>query len=170
MIELNVTNLVGGNIVITTSSSGGGGGSEGGSRTATRVWYGDDNSVYTDYEITGTITGSGDANPTSQIPNVTSAKKIEIGSIVTSIGDCAFRNCSNLTLVKIPNNVTSIGVQVFENCYNLTSVFFEGKDNSTVQGMSCYPFGINYSNENGVSIYCVTDEDGAIEIVIPYDG
>ena len=28
MIELNVTNLVGGNIVITTSSSGGSGGSE----------------------------------------------------------------------------------------------------------------------------------------------
>ncbi len=41
----------------------------------------------------------------------------------TSIGDCAFQYCSNLTEVTIPNSVTSIGgANVFANCEGLTSV------------------------------------------------
>lgn len=188
MIELNVTNLVGGNIVITTSSSGGGGGSEGGStpeiipssRTATRVWYGDDENVYTDYEISGSISGN-DYTPTSQIPNVTSAKKIEIGNTVTSIGNYAFSYCHSLTSVTIPDTMTSIGQSAFSYCYSLTSVAipdhvtsigsevfmscnvlqsatFVGKDRATVQDMSNYPFGLNHANSSGVTIHC-TDGD-----------
>ena len=41
---------------------------------------------------------------------------------VTSIGDSAFRNCSDLTSVSIPNSVTSIGHSAFRNCSGLTSV------------------------------------------------
>lgn len=53
MIELNVTNLVGGNIVITTPtpSSGGGGGND---TTKTRFTLA--NGPVEDYEITGTLT------------------------------------------------------------------------------------------------------------------
>ena len=41
---------------------------------------------------------------------------------VTSIGYCAFLNCSSLTSIDIPNSVTSIGVGAFFGCSSLTSV------------------------------------------------
>ena len=41
---------------------------------------------------------------------------------VTSIGDRAFDDCSNLTSVTIPESVTSIGDKAFWKCSNLTSV------------------------------------------------
>ncbi|MCQ2496028.1 MAG: leucine-rich repeat protein [Lachnospiraceae bacterium] len=45
-----------------------------------------------------------------------------IPNSVTSIGDSAFYNCSNLTQIKIPNSVTSIGDSAFYNCSNLTQI------------------------------------------------
>ena len=41
---------------------------------------------------------------------------------VTSIGNCAFRDCSRLTSITIPNSVTSIGSYAFCDCSSLTSV------------------------------------------------
>src|SRR5574344_1546704 len=41
---------------------------------------------------------------------------------VTSIGDDAFYNCTDLTSVTIPNSVTSIGISAFYSCIGLTSV------------------------------------------------
>ena len=41
---------------------------------------------------------------------------------VTSIGDYAFEDCTDLTSVTIGNNVTSIGVGAFKYCLGLTSV------------------------------------------------
>lgn len=41
---------------------------------------------------------------------------------VTSIGNSAFSNCSNLTSIAIPEGVTSIGNSAFANCSNLTSI------------------------------------------------
>ena len=41
---------------------------------------------------------------------------------VTSIGYCAFYNCSGLTSVTIPNSVTNIGERAFSGCSGLTSV------------------------------------------------
>lgn len=41
---------------------------------------------------------------------------------VTSIGDDAFQNCSEITSVKIPNSVTSIGENAFRSCRKLISV------------------------------------------------
>jgi len=152
MIELNVTNLVGGNITITT------GGSEGSyvEREATRVWYyGDNDSTYTDYDISGEISGSWsdedeDYTFTDAIPMLSNARKIEIGtkltsighhafiyctwinsitipSSVTNIGRRAFFGCSGLTNVTIPDSVTSIGPYAFSGCSGLTSLIFQGR-------------------------------------------
>lgn len=41
---------------------------------------------------------------------------------VTSIGSCAFSNCSDLTNVTIPNTVSSIGPGAFYKCTGLTSI------------------------------------------------
>ena len=41
---------------------------------------------------------------------------------VTSIGSCAFYNCSILTSITIPNSVTSIGDEAFSVCSSLTSI------------------------------------------------
>lgn len=58
-------------------------------------------------------TGSGGA--------VTIPDTIE-GLPVTSIGDRAFKDCTNLTSVTFPNSVTSIGYAAFSDCCSLTSV------------------------------------------------
>ncbi|MBR2193500.1 MAG: leucine-rich repeat protein [Bacteroidaceae bacterium] len=41
---------------------------------------------------------------------------------VTSIGNCAFLNCSGLTSITIPNSVTSIKQEAFAHCTGLTSI------------------------------------------------
>jgi hypothetical protein len=41
---------------------------------------------------------------------------------VSSIGNEAFSNCSNLTSITIPNTVTNIGEKAFSGCTGLTSV------------------------------------------------
>jgi hypothetical protein len=43
------------------------------------------------------------------------------GLPVTSIGPCAFSNCSNLTSVTIPNSVTEVGGGAFVWCTSLTN-------------------------------------------------
>ena len=47
---------------------------------------------------------------------------IVIPDSVTSIGDCAFYNCSSLTSIEIGNGVTTIGDDVFCLCDSLTSI------------------------------------------------
>ena len=44
------------------------------------------------------------------------------GYSVTSIGEYAFQNCTNLTSITIPEGVTSIGSSAFYYCTGLTSV------------------------------------------------
>ena len=54
--------------------------------------------------------------------NCSDLTSITIPNSVTSIGDYAFRDCSGLTSISIPNSVTSIGESAFFNCSGLTSV------------------------------------------------
>lgn len=67
--------------------------------------------VYSDETRTSLLGCSPQASGSITIPNS-----------VTSIGDYAFRNCSNVTSIDIPNSVTSIGYAAFYNCTGLTSI------------------------------------------------
>ena len=49
-------------------------------------------------------------------------KNTIIPSDVTSIGNYAFSNCSNLTEIIIPNSIVSIGEYAFAGCKNLTNI------------------------------------------------
>lgn len=49
-------------------------------------------------------------------------KTIKIASGVTSIGNCAFHDCSALKSVTISDSVTSIGDSAFSDCSNLESI------------------------------------------------
>ena len=55
---------------------------------------------------------------------------------VTSIGDWAFYNCTNLTSVTIPNGVNSIGYRAFAGCSSLTSITIP----SSVMNIGQFPF------------------------------
>lgn len=62
---------------------------------------------------------------------------LSIGNEVTSIGQSAFRSCSNLKHVTIPSSVISIGTLAFHCCFGLSSVVIsEG-----VESIGNYAFG-----------------------------
>ena len=119
----------------------------------TRVKYTTD-SGYPDWEsdIVGEISCGGDGIPTKQIPNVKYVQELSIGSHVTSIGDYAFGDCSNITSVTIPANVLSVGSQAFSSCRGLTSVTIPNSVTNVDNGAFEYCFGLtSVTVENGVT-------------------
>ena len=85
-------------------------------------WYGDKNTL-TKFFIQNEI------NPLEYIDRIVpdmfenmDLKHIVIPHTVTSIGNYAFYNCSNLTSITIPDGITSIGSSAFQKCDSLTSV------------------------------------------------
>ena len=48
--------------------------------------------------------------------------KCSIPNNITTIGECAFYECSSLTSIIIPNSVTTIGEKAFSYCSSLTSI------------------------------------------------
>ena len=70
------------------------------------------------YEIPASVTTIGN-NAFEDCTNLTS---ITIPANVTSIGDDAFYYCTSLTSISIPANVTAIGARAFCYCTSLTSI------------------------------------------------
>ena len=71
---------------------------------------------------TGKMTNYDYFSPPSWYSKRSSIKSIIISNGVTSIGDYAFMECSELTNVSIPSSVERIGDNAFAGCYNLLSI------------------------------------------------
>ena len=56
------------------------------------------------------------------LEDCTNLTSVTIPNSVTSIGECAFCGCTGLTSITIPNSVTTIGSGAFASCTGLTSV------------------------------------------------
>lgn len=57
---------------------------------------------------------------------------------LTSIGDNAFSECTNLTSITIPSSVTSIGDEAFGGCSSLQSITFENNSELTSIGSHAF--------------------------------
>ena len=53
-------------------------------------------------------------------------EKVVITNGVTSIGECAFYNCSSLVSVKIPDSAKNIRYRAFYGCNNIKNVYYNG--------------------------------------------
>lgn len=82
-------------------------------------------------------------------------EKVQIEPGVTSVGDCAFRGCSNLRSVTIPESVTRIGSYAFDGCY-LAHVYYGA---SHVQWSKIY-IGYNNYGLNHAFIHYADLSDG----------
>ena len=80
--------------------------------------FGAGNTSVTGVVIPNSVTSIGD----SAFQECTNLASITIGNGVTSIGSRAYYGCTSLTSVTIPNSVTSIGAYAFNNCTGLTSI------------------------------------------------
>jgi hypothetical protein len=100
-----------------------------------------------------TISGTGDMYTSTPWYNYrTSIKTVIIEDGVTSIGNSAFVNCTNLTSVNIPNGVTSIEIDAFYGCKGLTSVEIPDSVTSIGGGAFSYCTGLTSVNiPNGVT-------------------
>ncbi len=74
----------------------------------------------------------------------------EDGSQCTSIGNYAFRNCSNLTSISFPNSLTTIGDYAFADCSNLNGITIP----STITDLGAGAFdGLTYTTEYDNAYY-----------------
>ena len=116
--------------------------------------------------ISGAIEGSYDEEddryiPTSQIPDVENVVALEIGTYVTSIGECAFEGCSVLTSITVPNSVTYILDCPFPYQNANLSLTFIGR---TMDQIETIPDFANWGLPEGFTIHCL---DG--DYVVSYE-
>ena len=69
------------------------------------------------------ISGTGPMTNNSYLGQYSSRiKTVNIREGVTSIGDCAFDRCYNLSSITLPDSITNIGNYAFSECRNLNSI------------------------------------------------
>ena len=112
------------------------------------------------YKLVGTVYQVDSINLTnSNITSITIRTEYD-GKSVTSIGDNAFENCTNLTNITIPDTVTSIGQEAFSGCTSLTNITIPNTvtsigDNAFTNGkivITSNSYGGNWHTSNVVVI------------------
>ena len=86
---------------------------------------------------------------------------ITIPDSVTTIGNKAFDNCDNLTSITIPDGVTTIGNNAFYGCYNLTSVTIPDSVTSIADDAFNYCGNLTFINIDSNNKY-YSSEDGVL--------
>ena len=125
------------------------------------IWTLDDDGVLT-------ISGTGDmADYTLEEKAPWYERKDDIVSVniesgVTSIGEYAFYECTNLINIELPEDVAVIEGEAFSDCDSLTSITFEG---------SAPEFGEDsFSNVTATAYYSSEDESWTEEVRQDYGG
>ena len=72
------------------------------------------------YEEAAAVTDLGNAFRSNK--NITSFNELQYFTGLSSIGSCAFLDCSSLIEITMPSSVTSIGYSAFERCKGLTDL------------------------------------------------
>lgn len=88
---------------------------------------------------------------------IAGCKNTIIPNSVTSIGENAFYNCTDLTSVTIPDSVTSIGDDAFQGCSNLTSVTCLAKTPPTICSGTFSTYGTLHVLEGYKDAYAAKD-------------
>ena len=104
-----------------------------------------------------TISGNGamrNYSYDSTLPWGTAIKSIVIENGVTSVGNCAFFYCTNLTSVTIPDSVTSIGSSAFSNCTGLASVTIPDSVTSIGEEAFYNCTGLTSVNISDIAAWC----------------
>ena len=87
----------------------------------TITFYPNASGVITEAEVDSKLNSYFGGTTTGQTnPNRAEEFIAEFGPGVTSFGDWAFNNCSNMELTELPAGITSIGNAAFQACSNLT--------------------------------------------------
>ena len=114
----------------------------------------------------------GTANYSSDESNyMTALTSIVLPSTLESIGDYAFRCCTNLSEFALPENLVSIGVYAFSQCIGPEEL--NVPDSMTTIGQSAFYncdgiTRLNILNSNvTIAAYAFSDCDGITELVIP---
>ena len=137
-----------------------------------------------EYEIVGEL-------EQNSIPNKTNIVKVEIGTLVSRIGNNAFYNYSNLSSVIISDTVTSIGSDAFFNLIlikeivipksiatietgafeksGFETITFEGRTIAEVQTMQSYPWLLAES-PGGTFQRTIICSDGTFTITAEHHG
>lgn len=84
-------------------------------------WELDDDGTLT-ISGTGKMANNGIGHSSKWLDKKESVKKVVIEDGVTSIGECAFYECSNMSEAIIPDSVTTIGFEAFYCCSSLKEV------------------------------------------------
>ena len=134
---------------------------------------------YNESTYTLTIYGMGEMNGYSSDYNKTAPwksfyetmKTVLINDGVTSIGNYAFYECTELTSISLPDSISSIGQYAFYNCSNLTDIIIpNGVENIGNWAFHSCSGLVNITISNSISIigyhvfsYCTS----LISIIIP---